>query len=138
MKMKTSGKAMGIPTGIAIGTLISLLVSIAGAAISAWLVSSEKIGEGGIGYAALAVVAIAAVSGALFSATAIKRLRLQMCILCGGCYLLCLLGMTALFFGGQYRGIGSVIIAILCGCGIVALAPMKKKEFRSKGKRGYR
>ena len=125
MKMKTSGKSMGIPAGIAIGTLISLLVSMAGAAISAWLVSSEKIGEGGIGYAAC---------GAWFSASMIKRLRLQMCMLCGGCYLLCLLGMTALFFGGQYQSIGSVIVTILCGSGIVALAPMKKKEFQPKAK----
>ena len=138
MKTKVSGKTMGIPSGIAIGTLISLVVSIVGAAVSAWLVSSEKIGEGGIGYAALVVVALAAVSGAWFSTSVIKRLRLQMCLLSGGCYFLCLLAVTALFFEGQYRGIGSVVIAILCGCGIVALAPMKKNQFKSKRKRGYR
>ena len=129
---------MGIPAGIAIGTLISLVVSIIGAAVSAWLVSSEKMGEGGIGYAALVVVALAAVSGAWFSTSMIRRLRLQMCLLSGGCYFLCLLAMTALFFEGQYRGIGSVLIAILCGCGIVALAPRTKSQYKSKRKRGYR
>ncbi|MBE6940711.1 MAG: hypothetical protein E7455_00265 [Ruminococcaceae bacterium] len=138
MKLKKSGKTIGIPAGIAIGTLTSLAISIAGAAVSAWLVSSEKIGEGGIGYASLIIVALATVGGAWFSVSMIKRLRLQMCMLSGVCYFLCLLGMTALFFGGQYQGIGSVAIAVICGCGIVALAPMKKNQFKRKHKRAYR
>ena len=138
MKLKKTGKTIGIPAGIAIGTLISLVVSIIGAAVSAWLVSSEKIGEGGIGYASLIIVALATVGGAWFSVSMIKRLRLQMCMLSGACYFLCLLGMTALFFGGQYQGIGSVAIAVICGCGIVALAPMKKNQFKRKHKRAYR
>ena len=138
MKLKKSGKTIGIPAGIAIGTLISLVVSIVGAAVSAWLVSSEKIGEGGIGYASLIIVALATVGGAWFSVSMIKRLRLQMCMLSGACYFLCLLGMTALFFGGQYQGIGSVAIAVICGSGIVALAPMKKNQFKRKHKRAYR
>lgn len=138
MKMKMSGKTMGIPAGIAIGTLISLVISIAGAAVSAWLVSSEKIGEGGIGYAALVVVALAAVSGAWFCTSMIKRLRLQMCMLSGACYFLALLAMTALFFGGQYQGIGAIAVVILCGCAVIAFLPTKNGQFKRKRKKGYR
>lgn len=138
LKMKVSGKTMGIPVGIAVGDLVSLIISIAGAAVSAWLVSSEKIGEGGIGYAAIIVVALAAAGGAWISTLLIKRLRLQMCLLSGGCYFLTLLAMTALFFGGQYQGIGVIGIVILCGCAIVAFIPGKNGGFKSKRKKAYR
>ena len=138
VKIKVSGKALGIPAGIAIGDLVSLIVSIAGAAVSAWLVSSEKIGEGGIGYAAMIVVALAAAVGAWVSASLIKRLRLQMCMLSGACYLLTLLAITALFFGGQYQGIGVIAIVILFGCAIVAFIPTKNGGFKSKRMKGYR
>ena len=135
MKMKASGKAIGIPAGIAIGTLISLIISFGGAGVSAWLVSSGKIGEGGIFYAAMLVVALAAAAGAWFSTSVIQRLRLQMCLLSGGCYFLSLLAMTALFFGGQYQGIGTIAIVILCGCAVIAFFPTKKGQFKIKRKK---
>ncbi len=138
MKMKVSGKALGIPAGIAIGDLVSLIISIAGAAVSAWLVSSGKIGEGGIGYAAMIVVALAAAVGAWISTALIKRLRLQMCMLSGGCYFLTLLAITALFFGGQYQGIGVIAIVILCGCALIAFLPAKNSQFKRKHKKGHR
>jgi putative membrane protein (TIGR04086 family) len=138
MKMKMSGKTIGIPAGIAIGTLISLVISIAGAAVSAWLVSSEKIGEGGTMYAAMIIVALAAAMGAWFSTSMIKRLRLQMCMLSGTCYFLALLAMTALFFEGQYQGIGTIAVVILCGCAVIAFLPTKNGQFKRKRKKGYR
>ena len=138
MKMRASGKAMGIPAGIAIGTLISLIISLGGAAVSAWLVSAEKIGDSSIGYAAMLVVALAAAVGAWFSATAIQRLRLQMCLLSGLCYFLTLLGITALFFGGQYQGIGGIAVVILCGCAVIAFLPTKKGQFKLEKKKSYR
>lgn len=138
MKMKVSGKAMGIPAGIAIGDLVSLAITVAGAAFSAWLVSTQKIGEGGIGYAAMIVVTLAAAVGAWISTMMIKRLRLQMCMLSGVCYFLTLLAMTALLFGGQYQGIGVEAVLILAGCGVVAFIPNKKGQFKVKKKRAYR
>ena len=138
MKMRASGKTMGIPAGIAIGILISMLISLGGAALTAWLVSAEKIGEGGIGYAAVFAVALASAAGAWFSTSAIKRLRLQMCLLSGACYFLTLLGMTALFFGGQYQGIGTMAIVILCACAVIAFSPMKNGRFKLNKKKSYR
>ena len=138
MKTSVSGKTMGIPAGIGIGTLISLVISLGGAAVSAWLVSGEKIGESGIGYAAMLIVALAAAVGAWFSTSMIQRMRLQMCLLSGMCYFLSLLGMSALFFGGQYQGIGTMAAMILCGCAVIAFLPGKNGRFRMKKKKGYR
>ena len=138
MKMKASDKAIGIPTGIALGTLISVLISLGGAAVTAWLVSTENVGEGSFGTAAMVIVALAAAVGAWLCSTVIKRLRLQMCLLSGACYFLSLLGMTALFFDGQYQGIGKIAIVILCACTIIAFLPSKNKPFKAKMKKRHR
>ena len=138
MKMKATRKAMGIPTGIAVSTLISLIISLGGAAVCAWLVSSEKIGECSIGYAAMFVVMLASAAGAWFNTYMIQRHRLQMCLLSGTCYFLSLLAMTALFFGGQYQGLGAMAIVILCGCAVIAFFPTKKGQLKLKKKRSYR
>ena len=86
----------------------------------------------------MVVVALAAAVGAWVSASLIKRLRLQMCMLSGACYLLTLLAITALFFGGQYQGIGVIAIVILFGCAIVAFIPTKNGDFKNKRMKGYR
>lgn len=138
MKMKTSGKAVGIPFGLTLGTLTSLVVSVLGAAISAWLISSEKIGQGGIGYAAIIILVLAAISGAMVSTMLTKRLRLQVCMLSGVIYYLVLLGITALFFGGQYQGMVASAVVILVGCAIVAFLPAKSGQYKMKRKKAYR
>ena len=138
MKMKTSSKTMGIPLGLAIGVSVSLIVSVLGAAVCAWLISSEKIGQGSISYAALIILALAAVAGAIISAMLTKRLRLQVCMLSGVIYYLALLGTTALFFGGQYQEMGVSAVVILVGSAIVAFLPAKNGQFKVKRKKAYR
>ena len=137
-KRKVTGTAMGIPGGIGLGLVVSLLITIAGAALTAWLIVSEKIGEGTIGYAAMVLLAIASATGALVAVALIKRLRLQICMLTGGCYYLALLAMTALLFGGQYQGMGVAAIVILAGCALIAFLPAKNGRVGWKRKKAYR
>ena len=47
-KRKVTGTAMGIPVGLGLGAAASLLITFAGAALTAWLIVSEKIGEAGV------------------------------------------------------------------------------------------
>ena len=137
-KKKVSGTAMSIPAGLGIGLLVSLVITVAGAAITAWLIASEKIGEGSTGYGVMVILALGAGLGALSAVYLIKRLRLQVCMLTGVCYYLSLLAMTALFFGGQYQGMGISAIVILSICALIAFLPTKNGQVRGKRKKLYR
>ena len=138
MKRKFSGRALSIPAGLGIGLLIALVVTVAGAAITSWLIYAEKIGEGSSGYAAMLILALAAGTSALSAVYLIKKQRLQICMLTGVCYYLSLLGMTALLFGGQYQGMGMSAIVILSVCALIAFLPSKNNGVIGKKKKLYR
>ena len=138
MKLKRKGTTIGIPAGLGIGALISLLTTLAGAALVSYLVAAEKIGEGTIGVSAMIILAVAAAVGAWCAVCVVKRLRLQVCMMTGACYYLSLLALTALFFGGRYQGMGISALIVLGGCTLVALIPSKNGQFFKKGKRAYR
>lgn len=137
-KKKVTGTAMGIPAGLGLGIVVCLFITLAGAALTAWLIASEKIGEATTGYAAMVILVLASAAGALVAAHFVKRLRLQVCMLTGGCYYLILLAMTALLFGGQYQGMGVSAIMILAGCSIIAFLPSKNGRAGVKRKKAYR
>ena len=135
---KISGRALSIPLGIAIALFISLVLTLGGAATAAALVSSERIGEGAIGYAAMLTLAVATLIGAWMAVVLIKRLRLQIAMLFGGCYYLLLLATTALLFGGQYQGMGVTAIIVLAASALVAFLPMSNAKTWKKKKSAYR
>lgn len=137
-KKKLSGTALSIPAGLGVGLLVGLVVTIAGAALAAWLLATEKIGESSAGYAAMVILALAAAFDALTAVYLIKKQRLQVSMLSGVCYYLTLLAMTALFFGGQYRGMGVSAIIVLAISAIIAFLPTKNGTARGKRKRVYR
>ena len=137
-KKKVSGAARGIPGGLGLGLLVSLVITFAGAAVTAWLIVAEKIGEGTTGYAVMLILALASVLGALVAVNFVKRLRLQVCMLTGGCYYLTLLAMTALLFGGQYQGMGVSAVIILAGCALVAFLPTKNRRMGKMKIKAYR
>lgn len=133
-------RMLSAPAGTALGLLTSLAVTVVGAAVCAALMSSERIGQSAMGICAIATVIAASVLGALVTVGNIKRMRLQMCLLSGGCYYLLLLGLTALLFDGSYTGLGSTALGVLLGSGIVAaMGAMPKKGSGVKGRnRPYR
>ena len=137
---KPTGTASSIPAGIAFGVLISMIITLLGTAISAYLVHSESIRQESIGYASMAVLLVSGAVGALTAINRIKRMRLQMCLLSGACYFLVLLSVTALFFGGQYAGVGATGLTILIGCGSVAALSvlLEKKGSTHRRNKAYR
>lgn len=137
VKRKTTGTASSIPVGLALGVFVSLLATFAGSALTAWMINNEMIGEESVGYAAIFILVIAAILGALVSVWRIKRLRLQMCMLTGALYFLSLLAITALFFGGQYQGVGTSAIAIVAGCTVVAFIPGRNRQSIPKRKKAF-
>ncbi len=94
----------------------------------------------GVGYGAMIVLVIASAMGAWTAEGRIQRMRLQVCLLSGLSYFLALLSATALFFGGQYSGIGVTALAILAGSAGVALLSMRpqKNRIRHGRKKAHR
>lgn len=118
---KVTGKAATMPGGLAIGGLVSGALTIALAGLTGKMVDMGTVPEEGIGYLALAILLLSSGAGAAVAARRIKRQRLAVCLMAGVVYYLFLLGLTALFFGGQYTGMGVTALAVLAGSGAVAL-----------------
>lgn len=137
-KKTSAKKAAALPAGIGLGVLISFIITLIGAAIITQLITMEKMNETSVGYAIIAVLLISAMIGAWMAANQTKRLRLQVCLMEGAGYFLSLIAATALFFGGQYQGMGATGITILLGCTIMAIFPsIGQKKWRAKN-RAYR
>ena len=136
--MKTKGTAKAIPIGLALGGLVSLVVTLAGSAALSHLVLSEAVREEGVGYGSIVILLVGAIMGAWASWSSIRKQRLQICLLSAVTYYLILLGMTALFFGGRYAGMGVTGLVILIGALIVAFFPGKENGKIKRKKRQYR
>ena len=133
MFKKLSGKGTSIPAGIAIGLLLSAVITVVGAAVFAYLLASEKMGLSAVGLAAVLLQCVASFAAALLAAGLTKGNRLPVCLAVGGGYLIVLLGCTALLFGGQYQGVGASALAVLIGSGVAGIMGLKgKKDFHLK------
>ena len=126
--------------GILTALIISVLTTLLGTAVSAYLIHTEMISQESMGAAVITVLAISAASGAAGAIYKVKRLKMQMCLLLGASYYLLLLSITALFLGGQYDGIAAAGLSILMGCGAVAILNVipGKKGNSYKRKKVYR
>lgn len=113
-KRTTSGRALSTPMGLLYGTAASMLITLLGAVVLAWLINLEKLQWEQIGYGIMVLLLTASFLGALAAYHKIKRQRMMVCILAGLLYLAVLASLTALFFGGQYEGVG------VSGCLIAA------------------
>lgn len=135
---KPTGRALSIPGGIAMGTCLSMTLTIMSCAVLAWMVDNEKLQWEKIGYGIMVVILISSFVGAQFSFQKAKRQRLMVCLLSGIAYLAVLLSLTALFFGGQYQAVGVTSALILAGsgtAGILGIKPANKRTHRKIGKR---
>ena len=140
MNRKPTGRASSMPAGIGWGIVTELSVTVALAALLAKLVETERMQESAIGYGVMVILVLASFVGAWVSAAKIKRQRLVVCLLSAVIYFALLLSMTALFFGGQYSGVGVTGILVLCGGMLAILAGLRgqKGAKRLKVKGTYR
>ena len=135
MFKKATGKGISIPVGIGIGVLLCVAVTMAGAALVAYLLSTEKMAVTGIGWAAIVLLVLASFTGSVVAAGIVKVNRLPVCLGVGAGYILMLLGCTALFFGGQYQGIPAAAVSVLVGSAGAGLLGFKgKKNFTRRRK----
>lgn len=125
---KVTGTASSMPVGFTVAATGSLLMSIAGAALSGYLISKEVLQESSIGYCAMVLILLSSIVGAAIAVGRIKRRRVFVCMISGLIYFGILLCMTALFFGGQYQGIPVTGLLVLAGCALVALLGLKREK----------
>lgn len=135
---KITGRASSIPAGVAYGAIISMSITIIIAAVVAHLISSEMLSHRNIGYSSMIILFISSLTGSWCGAKRIKRLHIQTAAMCGCVYFLTLLAITAVFFGGQYEGIGITLTLIVLGSTaggfIAARKPKKANSFRHRNK----
>lgn len=135
---KVTGKAMSLPAGLALGGIISLSVTILGAVIAGKMIDGEVMAQNAVGYAAMVILLLAALLGAVTASGNIKRQKMAVCIGSGVVYYGTLLAITALFFGGQYQGMGVTALMILAGCGLAILYEVKAEGKGSRKRKKIR
>lgn len=118
LNQKPTGRTSSMPAGLALGGLISLLVTVLGSAGIAALVNGETIQETQIGYGIMIVVMMASFLGAFTAATKIRRRRLLVCGLSATVYFGILMAVTAVFFGGQYEAVGVTLLLVFGGAAL--------------------
>lgn len=128
---KVTGRALSMPASFAIGEIISLCLTMILSALLAKLISTEKLEWEKAGYGIMAILLIASIVGTKATCLLIKRRKLMSCVVSGVLYWLGLLIITALFYGGQYSGIGVTGIVILCGSAMVCLWELKGERRRN-------
>ena len=132
-----NGKARSMPTGLAMGAFLSLALTVGGAVLTSYLVLSEKIGEQAIGYCAIIILLLSSAAGALLTASLIKRRWMIVSLGAGGIYYGMLMAITAMFFGGQYQGVGVTALAVIGGCGAVGLLGLNRGNATPKRRKKH-
>ena len=125
----STGRALSMPAGLATGLTIGLATTLILSAILAKLVSIEKVKWGSVGYGIMIILLITSAIDSKATCFMIKRRKLIGCLLAGLLYWLSLIMITALFFGGQYDGMGVTGVIVFCGSAIVCL-------LESRGEKG--
>ena len=138
VNQKVTGRASSVPTGLGMGLGLSLGLTVLFSALTAWLWGGEVIDEGAVGYFAMLTLLLSSGAGAWLSWRRIRHRRLLVCGLSAVCYFLSLIGITALFFGGQYSAVGVTGLLILGGAGAVALLGLRGGKSTSVRRRKIR
>lgn len=130
---KPSGMAKSMPVGLIIGWIAEMTIMVLLCVGGTVLVLTGKIKRENIGYGTMAMLLVSSCVGATISYKAIKHQKLFVCAASGVLFIATLLGITALFFGGQYEAVGVTVLLVLGGCAAAALInPAKKLQ---EGKR---
>lgn len=130
-----TGRTLSIPAGLAAGSCVSMAITLGLSMLLAQLVSSEKLGWENIGYGIIVILLTASAIGTKTACVMVRRRKLLLCTVSAMLYWLILLILTALFFGGQYSGIGVTGIIIIAASAIVCMGELKKETRQKSG--GY-
>ena len=123
---RVSGTAKSMPGGVGLGVAVSMVITVAGAAVLAWLILSERMAQGAVGYGSMVILVLASLAGCLTACGAVRRRRMMVCGITGAGYYLGLL-MIALLFGGRFQGMGVTALMVLLGGAIAVILGLAGK-----------
>ncbi len=129
-----------IPVSLLAGAFGSLSATLVFSAIGGKILDSGAVKQESLGYLAMAVLFLAAMTGSVIAMKIARKSKLLVSALSAASYYLVLLAITALFFDGQYQALGVTALLILAG----ALAPallsgMENGKLKHKNiKKAYR
>ena len=136
LKRKLTEKARSVPAGIALGLLAELFVIMAGAALGAYLIVTEKLSQDAVNICAMITVLFGSAAGTAVSTVYIGKRRALVGLISGICGYLTLLGITAMFFEGQYAAMGETALMLVFGCGsVVLMGLLPEKGRKSRGRK---
>lgn len=118
---KPTGRAATIPIGLLTGGIAALVSTFVLTAVLAKLMEGEILPEENIGYGVMIMLLVSAFLGSATACKRVKRQFLMTAALSGLCYTALLLSITALFFGGQYSGLGVTVLLVCCGSLLAAM-----------------
>jgi hypothetical protein len=116
---------------VAIGVMISLLLTFLLSAGAAWLVSEGKLSENNMSSAAWMIQFLSTVAGCLTATMLAGSMPAVISAVCAIAYLLLLISGNILFIDGSMGSIGNGIFAVLSG----AIVPIILQLFGKKGGR---
>ena len=135
---KVTGRARSVPNGLLLGGLTSLSITLLMTAGLTTVIEKEMLEQSNIGYGVMVMLLVASFLGAIVSSRTIKHRNLAMCLLSGVVYVVILMAITALFFGGQYQAVGVTSFLIFGGSAAAGLLEVKKGRERGRNKKKHR
>ncbi len=133
---KHKGKTANIPMALLWGGITGMGITLAGTAVLTFLIAGEKLGLQASQSAQVVVLLLASIIGAWIAVKMAGQKPLVVGALSGGIYYLCMLCTTALFFDGQYQGMGVTALVVLGGS--MAAALISLRSWAGKRKKRYR
>lgn len=127
-----------IPVALVAALLVSWAVTLLAAAVIAFLVAGERVGESGLSLMAVGAMVLSAVSGAVTGVRSAPNRQLPVSLACGGSYCLSLLGCNALFFEGQYQGIVPGLLTVMGASAAIGLMGLRKGQNFKRRKYGFK
>ncbi len=131
---KPTGRATTIPIGLLTGGIVALLSTLALTALLAKLMEREILPAEKIGYGVMLMLLASAFLGSAIACKRVKRQYLLTAGLSGAVYVLLLMSITALFFGGQYSAVGVTILLVSCGSLLAAMLFSREGKGRKNRK----
>ena len=109
---KGKGNVSNMAAGIGIGVGVGMILTLIGAVLLAFALAGETLSVETMGYGIMVVLFIAAFLASMVAMWYIKNRKMQVSLITAGTYLLTLLATNALFFGGEYEGVGATVLVV--------------------------
>lgn len=137
MKIKSVIKKgeRSMASGVAIGVLLSVVISLLLAMGTSGLITKEKLSEGGVHYFALIITLISGMVGGLVAGKVVGSKYAVVTGLTGLAYLLVLISVGILFFDGGFNMLWTSTVAIAVGVAVSCVLCITGTRGRGRRKR---